>query len=198
MPPASTRSPVASHFMRARRASRARASASSRIEASTQFGDGARSGHRPRISSRCAADLLGRAAAGAGVALVLVAVHGVLDLVLGGAQVLLGHRLQVLGARELAVAVLVGFLELLGKRRVAFRLGARDVAVLVLVERVEAGVILVLADLVIGIGGADSERERRGHQEEKRLSESHGILGRNLDGRDYASAAAARQSAVGT
>src|SRR3954467_6611759 len=52
MPPARTRSPLASHFMRARRASRARASLSSRIAASTQFGDGARTGRRPRISSR--------------------------------------------------------------------------------------------------------------------------------------------------
>src|SRR3954470_21585583 len=178
MPPASTSSPVANHFIRARRASRARASASSRIAPSTQFGDGARNGYRPRISSRCADDLLGRGAAAAGVALVLVPVHGVLDLALRGLRVLLGHRRQVFGARELAVAVLVGFLKVFGERRVALGLGAGDVAVLVLVERVEAGVIVVLADLVIGIGGPDGERQRRGHQEEKRLSEPHGILGK--------------------
>src|SRR3954470_23529191 len=152
MPPASTSSPVANHFIRARRASRARASASSRIAPSTQFGDGARNGHRPRISSRCADDLLGRGAAGAGVALVLVPVHGVLDLALRGLRVLLGHRRQVLGARELAVAVLVGLLEVLRETGIARRLDARQIAVVVLVERIEARIVLVLADLVASRG----------------------------------------------
>src|SRR5260221_523959 len=90
-----------------------------------------------------------------------------LDLVLGGRRVLLGHRLEILDARELAVAVLVGLLELLGELRVGRGFCAGDVAVLVLVERVEAGIVGVFADLVFGIAGADCKRERRGDEKER-------------------------------
>jgi hypothetical protein len=58
-------------------------------------------------------------------------------------------------------------LELLGERRVAGRFRAGEVAVLVLVEGVEARIVLVLADLVLGIGAADGERERGGDQEKQ-------------------------------
>src|SRR5690349_2461683 len=92
---------------------------------------------------------LARRAAGARL-LVVVAIHRVLDLLLRGARVLRGHGHQVFAARELAVAVAIGILELLGERRVARRLGARDVAVVVLVQDVEAGIVLVGADLVAG------------------------------------------------
>src|SRR5207244_8684675 len=113
--------------------------------------------HRPRGAPQPAGTpaglallLGGRTRAGL---LLLVRVDGALDLVLRGRRVLLGHRLEVLDARELAVAVLVGLLELLGELGIGLRFLHRDEAVLVLVERVEAGVIRVLADPVLSIRG---------------------------------------------
>src|SRR5690349_4584753 len=113
---------------------------------------------------------------GCGARLILVALERAFDLVLRGARVLLGHRFQILRARELAVMVLVGLLEVLGKRGIALRFTARDVTVSVLVEGFEARIVFVLADLVLGVGAAHGKREHGGNQKEKRLCESHSNL----------------------
>src|SRR5205823_3515952 len=77
-----------------------------------------------------------------------------------------------LGARELAVAVLVGFLELLEQVFIAHRLGARDVAVVVLVERAESRLLVLrLRRLVIGVS-AERQRER-GDAQQQRFYELH-------------------------
>src|SRR3954468_4713086 len=114
--------------------------------------------------------------AGAGLALalllrlvLLVLLQRVGDLLLGGLGVLLGHGAQVLAARELVVVIGVLLVEVLARLGVAHGLALRDRAVLVLVERLEARVALVLADLIGGVDRADSERERSRDQEKQRL-----------------------------
>src|ERR1044072_8552938 len=125
--------------------------------------------------------LRGRAGPGLALALLLrlvllVLLQGVGDLLLGGMRVLLGHRVQVLGARELAVVVVVVLVEVLAQLGVAHRLGARERALLVLVEGGAGRGVLVLADLGLGVRGADGQRERGGDQEKQRLGKLHGSL----------------------
>src|SRR5260221_3359072 len=91
----------------------------------------------PRAYQAVALLRLGAAAGGCAAVLVLVAD----DLLLGAAQVLLGHRRQVFGAGELAVAVLVRRLEVLREIWILLRFDPRQVAVIVPVKLAVCGII---------------------------------------------------------